>query len=110
MTSGGPPYLLATSRRTTTRRLCKRWAPADVTVSATSRHAPTIAVTQSAVPGKHLRHAESILPTHTCAHMQVFSEMAPVVHARVVGTQCYAFVRFQSPSDADYVMQVGNDV
>jgi hypothetical protein len=37
---------------------------------------------------------------------QVFSDLAPVVHARVVGTQCYAFVRFQSPGDADHVMQV----
>jgi RNA recognition motif. (a.k.a. RRM, RBD, or RNP domain) len=40
----------------------------------------------------------------------VFSDLAPVVHARVVGTQCYAFVRFQSPGDADYVMQVGPHV
>lgn len=37
---------------------------------------------------------------------QVFGDIAAVDHARVVGTQCYAFVRFRSPADADFVMQV----
>ncbi len=37
---------------------------------------------------------------------QIFAELAPVENARVVGTQCYAFVRFQSPRDAAYIMEV----
>lgn len=40
--------------------------------------------------------------------VQVFAELAPVESARVVGTQCYAFVRFTTPAAAAAVMEVRN--
>ncbi len=50
------------------------------------------------------RPAASRLPADSCA--QVFAELAPVESARVVGTQCYAFVRFASPDAATAVIEV----
>ncbi len=38
--------------------------------------------------------------------LQVFNQFAVVMDARVVGTQCYAFVRFDSPESARHVMEV----
>ena len=38
--------------------------------------------------------------------LQVFVQLAPVAEARVVGTQCYAFVKFESRGAAEHVMQV----